>query len=102
MRQDPDMRDVGREMESDPSPPAANRRQLSRRRFIGTGAAAGASLAAVVGPYTVANSQRAVAETAAEHAAAQTQPGTAQGYEFFTPFQADIVIAAAGRLIPAD
>jgi gluconate 2-dehydrogenase gamma chain len=81
-------------------------RGMSRRRFIGAGAAASASLAAVMGPYAVANGQalgdaKAAAPTDAQ-AQAQAQTATPQGYVFFTPFQADIISAAAGRLIPAD
>lgn len=76
---------------------------MSRRRFLGAGAAAGASLAAVVGPMAVANGlPTAAARGAAAPGDAQTQPGAAQGYEFFTPFQADIINAAAGRIIPTD
>jgi gluconate 2-dehydrogenase gamma chain len=79
-------------------------RGMSRRRFIGAGAAASASLAAVMGPYAVANGQalgdaKAAAPTDAQAQAQSTAP---QGYVFFTPFQADIISAAAGRLIPAD
>jgi gluconate 2-dehydrogenase gamma chain len=75
---------------------------MNRRRFLGAGAAAGASLAAVVGPYSLASGQSAVTAERIAEGAAQGQPTTPQGYEFFTPFQADIITAAAGRLIPAD
>jgi len=75
-------------------------RGLSRRRFLGAGAAAGASLAAVMGPYAVANGQPVAASGAT---LAQTDTGTTpQGFEFFNTFQADIINAAAGRIIPAD
>jgi gluconate 2-dehydrogenase gamma chain len=78
-------------------------RGMSRRRFIGAGAAAGASLAAVVGPYAVANGQAlADPKVAAAPTEAQAQPTQPQGYVFFNPFQADIINAAAGRIIPAD
>ena len=78
-------------------------RHVSRRRFLGAGAAAGASLAAVVGPFAVANGQPVAAHHESE-TSAQAQAGTTtpQGFIFFTPFQADIINAAAGRLIPAD
>jgi gluconate 2-dehydrogenase gamma chain len=81
-------------------------RGISRRRFIGAGAAASASLAAVMGPYAVANGQAAVnGQVAAASAAAseaQAQTSQTQGYVFFNSFQADIINAAAGRIIPAD
>jgi gluconate 2-dehydrogenase gamma chain len=77
-------------------------RNFSRRRFLGASAAAGASLAAVVGPYAMASGQPLTdARNATTEAAAQSST-TPQGYEFFTPFQADIVNAAAGRIIPTD
>ncbi len=83
-------------------------RGMSRRRFIGAGAAASASLAAVMGPYAVANGQAVASEQAVGDGQslaatdAQAQPSQPQGYVFFTPFQADIINAAAGRIIPAD
>jgi gluconate 2-dehydrogenase gamma chain len=77
-------------------------RGMSRRRFIGAGAAASASLAAVMGPYAVANGQAAANGQVSATSEAQAQASQSQGYVFFTPFQADIVNAAAGRIIPAD
>ena len=74
---------------------------MNRRRFLGAGAAAGASLAAVAGPFALANGQAAAVDQSAV-TAAKAQTTTAQGFEFFTPFQGDIINAAAGRIIPAD
>src|SRR5689334_3172995 len=66
-------------------------RGISRRRFIGAGAAASASLAAVMGPYAVANGQAASngQVLATSDAAAQAQGTQPQGYIFFNTFQAD-------------
>jgi gluconate 2-dehydrogenase gamma chain len=84
-----------------------NKRRLSRRRFLVAGASTGASMSVVLGtaalaPPSVANGQLAQAQpTATPQGQAPAQTSNA-GFEYFTPFQAGIVIAACARIIPTD
>jgi gluconate 2-dehydrogenase gamma chain len=89
-------------------------RQLSRRRFLTAGATTAVGAASLAIPVVVATS--AVADEPAEHTAhhvmAQAQPAATPtdgaqirslgGFVYFNTFQAEIVNAAAGRIIPTD
>jgi gluconate 2-dehydrogenase gamma chain len=79
-------------------------RRLSRRRFLVGSATSGAAIAGVLGSAALAAPQ--AVPDAVTHAqaqpAGQTQPSATPGFEYFTPFQAAIVIAACARIIPTD
>ena len=93
-------------------------RRLSRRRLLAVGATSTAAVSAVLGsaalaappaPQTAAEGVAAAQESGGHDHFAQAQQNgqgqstpTTQGFEYFTPFQAAIVTAACGRIIPTD
>jgi gluconate 2-dehydrogenase gamma chain len=80
-------------------------RRLSRRRFLATGASTGVAAASVAGTLvSAAAAQPSSTDTHAEHALAQQQQANplSDGFSYFNTFQAQIINAAAGRIIPTD
>ena len=83
---------------------ALERRRLSRRRLLIGGATSGASVGVVLASSALAQAQTPPQATpgatppasGAAAGGAQTNPG----FEYFTPFQAGIVTAAAARINP--
>jgi hypothetical protein len=83
-----------------------NRRRLLRSAGVG-GLAAGAVAASSVhaappNPPVPGNAALSSQRTQGGSSAAQGGSQSGDGYEFFTPFQADIIIAAAARIVPTD
>jgi gluconate 2-dehydrogenase gamma chain len=74
--------------------------KVNRRRFIVTGAVSGASVGLVLGSNALAQTQPQPTPTAQPGPPVSSQDNP--GFEFFTPFQAEIVAAAAARIIPTD
>jgi gluconate 2-dehydrogenase gamma chain len=74
---------------------------VSRRRFLVTGATAGASVGAVLGTAALWSPASIPAIASDQVAQAQAQPLN-PGFEYFTPFQAATVRAACARIIPTD
>src|ERR1700759_1768758 len=72
--------------------------KVNRRRFLVAGAASSASVGMVLGSNALAQTQSTPTAQSSPPALAQNNPG----FEFFTPFQAEIVASAAARLIPTD
>jgi gluconate 2-dehydrogenase gamma chain len=82
-------------------------RVMSRRRFLGStavgGLAAGAAAAAAASvPAASAGPPDTGHNGMSMQPAGQQSAAPPVGFEFFTPFQADIIVAAAARLIPTD
>jgi gluconate 2-dehydrogenase gamma chain len=87
-------------------------RILSRRRFLGTTAIGGLAATAVAASSQISAAPTQPSATGPGGPSMQQDPngssgaqGSSQsvaGFEFFSPFQADIVAAAAARLIPTD
>ena len=72
--------------------------KVNRRRFLVAGAASSASVGLVLGSTALAQTPATTPPPSSPPALAQNNPG----FEFFTPFQAEIVASAAARLIPTD
>ncbi len=89
-------------------------RSLSRRRFLTAGATTAVGAASLAIPVVVANSAIAdeTAEPTARHVFGQAQPAATPtsgtqtqplgGFVYFNTFQAEIVNAASGRILPTD
>ena len=78
--------------------------RVSRRRLLVGGATSGATVGAVLVSSALAQAQAQPTPTTQAGAGGQ-QPSQAQsqpGFEYFNPFQAAIVTAAAARIIPTD
>jgi gluconate 2-dehydrogenase gamma chain len=84
-------------------------RGVSRRRFLVAGATSTASVGVVLASSALAQAQAQPTPSTAPASGQSTGAGASggaanqnPGFEFFTPFQAAIVQAAAARLIPTD
>lgn len=74
--------------------------RLHRRRLIGAGAAGAVGVATAAASIPIALAQQSATPTAAE--ASHAQPAGPVGYTTLSPFQAKVLTAAVGRLIPTD
>jgi gluconate 2-dehydrogenase gamma chain len=81
-------------------------RRLSRRRFLAASASTGVAAASVAGTLaSAAAAQPASTDAHASHALAEQQQASnplSDGFSYFNTFQAQIVNAAAARIIPTD
>jgi gluconate 2-dehydrogenase gamma chain len=86
-------------------------RIMNRRRFLRSAGVGGLAAGAVAASYVHAapsnppvpgNAALSSQRTQGGSSAAQGGSQSDDGYEFFTPFQADIIIAAAARIVPTD
>jgi gluconate 2-dehydrogenase gamma chain len=103
---EPLVRSTSRELATD-----VGGRRLDRRRLLTTGAATGVAATAATLAATAVRSQDATPATDATPAGDMTDhdmagmeagPETNAGFTYFVPFQAQVVQAAAARLIPTD
>jgi gluconate 2-dehydrogenase gamma chain len=76
---------------------------LTRRRLLRAGLTTGVAAASTALPLATVYGRGPEVPPAAQHSLHQTQqPATLGGFTYFNTFQAEIVNAAAGRLIPTD